>query len=207
MTYVLLISLCTLGLLLAEAKGSQLGKWLTKPLASAAFVALAFSRGALGSGYGTIVFAGLILAALGDVLLIPKALLSFRLGILAFLLGHLAFLVAFVLRGISMLHASAVLLVCAAIAVLVLRWLWPHAGELKGAVVAYIAIISVMVPAAMGTSVQHGNVLIALGAIAFYVSDLSVARDRFVHESFTNRLWGLPLYYGAQVLLAWSTGA
>jgi len=32
------------------------------------------------------------------------------------------------------------------------------------------------------------------------VSDLSVARDRFVSRSFSNRAWGLPLYYAAQIV-------
>ena len=43
-----------------------------------------------------------------------------------------------------------------------------------------------------------------MGAIGFYLSDLSVARDRFVVSAFVNRLWGLPLYYAAQVALGWS---
>jgi len=29
-----------------------------------------------------------------------------------------------------------------------------------------------------------------------------VARDRFVRHQFSNRAWGLPLYYAAQLLLA-----
>jgi hypothetical protein len=43
-------------------------------------------------------------------------------------------------------------------------------------------------------------------AVAFYLSDVSVARDRFVAPGFDNRIWGLPLYYGAQLLFALSTG-
>jgi len=38
----------------------------------------------------------------------------------------------------------------------------------------------------------------------FYVSDLSVARDRFVARAFVNRARGLPAYYAAQVLMAWA---
>jgi hypothetical protein len=41
--------------------------------------------------------------------------------------------------------------------------------------------------------------------LAFYLSDLAVARDRFVARAFVNRLWGLPLYYAAQILFAVST--
>ena len=43
-----------------------------------------------------------------------------------------------------------------------------------------------------------------LAAVAFFCSDLSVARDRFVAPGFANRAWGLPLYYAAQLAFAWS---
>ena len=45
---------------------------------------------------------------------------------------------------------------------------------------------------------------IPLGAVAFFLSDLAVARDRFVAKGWVNRVWGLPLYYFGQVLLATS---
>ena len=47
----------------------------------------------------------------------------------------------------------------------------------------------------------------ATGAILFYLSDLAVARHRFVHESFVNRAIGLPTYYLGQLLLALTIGA
>jgi len=34
-----------------------------------------------------------------------------------------------------------------------------------------------------------------------------VVRDRFVSTGFVNRLWGLPLYYAAQLIIAWSIKA
>jgi hypothetical protein len=43
--------------------------------------------------------------------------------------------------------------------------------------------------------------------VAFAASDVSVARDRFVREDFLNRAWGLPLYYGGQLLIALSPAA
>jgi len=46
------------------------------------------------------------------------------------------------------------------------------------------------------------NPWILPGAVAFYASDLAVARHRFVTETFSNKLWGTPLYFGAQLLLA-----
>jgi hypothetical protein len=39
------------------------------------------------------------------------------------------------------------------------------------------------------------------------LSDLSVARDRFVAPGFVNRAWGLPTYFAAQLLLAASVAA
>jgi hypothetical protein len=52
-----------------------------------------------------------------------------------------------------------------------------------------------------------GRSLILLGAISFYVSDVFVARDKFIKNEFLNRLVGLPLYYLGQFLLAFSPGS
>jgi hypothetical protein len=43
---------------------------------------------------------------------------------------------------------------------------------------------------------------IFIGALLFYLSDLAVARERFFESGFENRLFGLPAYYAAQVILA-----
>jgi hypothetical protein len=59
-----------------------------------------------------------------------------------------------------------------------------------------------MVALSVGTTALLGNAWITVGAVMFYLSDLAVARDRFVAPGFTNRVWGLPLYYGAQLILA-----
>jgi len=67
---------------------------------------------------------------------------------------------------------------------------------------AYMVVITAMVACAIGTVVAHGGLAILVGALAFYLSDLSVARDRFVSPGFDNKLWGWPLYFGAQLVLA-----
>ena len=43
-----------------------------------------------------------------------------------------------------------------------------------------------------------------IGALLFFASDLAVARDKFVAPGVINKLWGLPAYYGGQLLLAWA---
>ena len=77
---------------------------------------------------------------------------------------------------------------------------------MKAPVLAYMVVISTMVALAVGTVVAHGNAWIVVGAVGFYLSDLSVARDRFVARGWVNRVWGLPLYFGAQLVLAWCAG-
>jgi len=194
-------ALCTLALLGAEWRRSQPGKWLSKPLASLGFVLTAWLLGAPEGRYGQAVLVALTLSLVGDVLLIPKSKAIFRVGVLAFLCGHLAFLVAFFQRPVNLRVAAAVLGVAGGLAFIVGRWLLQRVeGGMRGPVIAYIAVISTMLAAAAGTRVP----LIAVGALCFYLSDLSVARDRFVAAGFVNRAWGLPLYYGAQLLLAWS---
>lgn len=68
----------------------------------------------------------------------------------------------------------------------------------------YVAVISVMVALAAGASWTTRDARLLVGATAFAASDLSVARERFVKPAFGNLIWGLPLYYVAQLVLAWT---
>src|SRR5690606_6026025 len=139
----------------------------------------------------------------GDVLLIPKNKRTFLAGLIAFLLGHLAYAVAFAVRGVDLRWTALAALALGAAAIPVLRWLWPHVeGPMRGPVAAYVLVITSMVAPAAGTFGERGDLRIVAGALGFYLSDLAVARERFVAPGFVNRAWGLPLYFGAQVLLA-----
>ncbi len=190
-------------LLASKRRGWRVGEWTFKPLASTGFIVSALQHGALDSAYGRAVLAALVASWWGDVLLIPKMKRAFLVGLGAFLLGHVAFAVAFVTRGVAWpttLVTGALL--CAPLA-LVGRWLMPHVpAAMKAPVMAYMAVITAMVSLAFGTVALHGNACIALGAVSFYLSDLSVARDRFVVTEYNNQLWGWPLYFGAQLVLA-----
>jgi uncharacterized membrane protein YhhN len=201
---VALTCLAVAGLLLAEYRDSRPGVWLAKPLASTGFVAVALVAGALGSDYGRWVLAALLLCWLGDVLLIPRgAPRCFRAGLFSFLLGHLAFAGAFVARGLDGLTTVGVAGAAAAVAWLVLRWLRPHLPrDMAAPVHAYVVVISAMLVCAAGTVGRAGVPRILVGALMFYVSDLAVARDRFLAPNFANKTWGLSLYFGGQLLLA-----
>lgn len=193
------------GLLVGEARGD--GRWVSlwKPLASCGFLGLAIAAGALESAYGRAMLAALALAWVGDVLLISREPGGFLAGLAAFLVAHLTYAGAFVVRGPSWGWVVAAVVLLAVPYFLVDRWLSPHVKpSLRGLVRTYMAAISLMLALACGLLSAGHNPVIFVGALAFYLSDLAVARDRFVRPSFVNRLWGLPLYYAAQVLLAWS---
>jgi uncharacterized membrane protein YhhN len=196
--------LAVAGLLVAEYREYRPGVWLAKPLASTGFVAVAVAAGALGSSYGRWVLAALLLSWLGDVLLIPRgARRCFQAGLLSFLLGHLAFAAAFATRGLDGLTSVCVAAAAAVVGWLVLRWLRPHLPPgMATPVRAYVAVISAMVVCAAGTVGRAGDSRILAGALLFYLSDLAVARERFLAPSFANKAWGLPLYFGGQLILA-----
>lgn len=192
-------------LLWAEAQRSQLGKWFAKPLASTGFLITAYLAGAFHSTYGKYIFAALVLSWLGDILLIPRSQRSFLFGLISFLLGHLAFGVAFAQLGLHSVWLISTAVVVTGIAAVVVWWLRSHvSSEMWIPVISYIVVISSMVILALGSYGVHRIFWIPLGAVLFYLSDLAVARNRFVAPSFYNRLWGLPFYYVAQLILAWS---
>ncbi|MDF1594609.1 MAG: lysoplasmalogenase [Acidimicrobiia bacterium] len=195
----------------AEWKHSKI-RLIAKPLASAGFVAAALQRGAFDSTYGRILLLGLVLAAIGDVLLLGSTRRMFLAGLVSFLLGHVAYGVAFSTLGlrhgtdIDFIWTAAVSLPIAAVSYVVFRWLKPHlSDDMRSPVLAYVLVITVMVLTAFFAVEGGATGLILVGAVGFFLSDLAVARNLVV-ESITNRVWGLPLYYAAQLVLAWTAG-
>ena len=199
------MTVIALVVLLAGERGNVTLRNVAKPVASAGFVGVALSAGALDTHYGSWIFLGLLLGAAGDVLLLGASQTAFLSGLAVFLLGHVAYVVAFATLGVDSgvsLIAGSVALVVAAI---VFVWLRPHLPPAMVApVIGYIVVISAMLVTAVGAVVAGATAMIVVGAAVFYLSDLTVARDRFVAPGFANRLWGLPLYYAGQLLIAWS---
>jgi uncharacterized membrane protein YhhN len=193
-------------LLRAEARGSQRGVWIWKPLAAASFLAAGWMWGAPASEYGRRILVGLALCACGDVLLIPRGEKTFRLGLVAFLCGHLAYAAAFLTLPVVMEALVPAALVVALALWRAWRWLAPHLpARERVPVSAYFAAIGAMGALSLGAVAVGAPVAAALGALGFMASDLSVARDRFVAKGFANAAWGLPLYFASQLLLAWSS--
>ena len=171
------------------------------------FIIGALECGATSSTYGLIILAGLLFCLGGDVLLIPKSNTVFLGGIGSFLVGHIAFAIAFGSVGVDQPSALKTSVPMVILAALILKWLWPHlSGFMQKAVPAYIAAISVMVILAVGCAIKHQAPWVAVGAIGFMLSDIAVARERFVCSGVINKIWGTPLYFGSQLIIAATTG-
>ena len=170
---------------------------ITKIAASTAFLLL----GTLGLGtsnYGKLVVAALASSWIGDVLLVSRTKTALIGGIGAFLIAHLAYTAALSTMPLNAWGLAAGLIAWSFVVVIMILWLWPRLDEhYRIAVVVYSIAIVLMVSFAAATLSP-----LIVAACMFAVSDISVARDRFIDHSVSNKIWGIPLYYLAQVLFA-----
>jgi uncharacterized membrane protein YhhN len=197
--------LAVAGLVVAELKQLRIPKLLFKVAASTAFILLALSLHATDSTYGQTMLVALALSWVGDVCLLSERSALFLSGLAFFLLAHIAFSVAFASGALHLLAGVAGLVLMSTVGALTLRWLWSRLGtSYRAAVSAYVIAIVAMCSLAVAHGAASGSLLVGAGALAFAASDISVARNRFVAPGFLNRAWGLPAYYSAQLLLAWS---
>lgn len=200
---IAVVAAAAAALVAAELRGQRRLGVAAKVIASVAFVLLGLCRANLATPYDAWVLLALILCLAGDVLLaLPRGLAA---GLGCFLAGHLAYATAFStvvpLTAWPWPVAAAMAVPSAAAA----AWLWPHLGRMRAAVLAYIVVITAMAWGALSVA-GHAAWMTWVGALLFYLSDLAVARDRFVVRRFASRAWGLPAYYLAQILLALTLG-
>ncbi|MHA7834114.1 MAG: lysoplasmalogenase family protein [Algiphilus sp.] len=207
MTALWLCASCALGVALAlygESSGRIVLQWLGKPLAAISFVVAALYWGAWESTYGKTLLFGLCLGAVGDVLLIPRWHARTFMGALnLFLLSHVAYVIAFAALP---LHGGAAALTAAAVVgtgIALAFWLLPQISEdLRTAVLTYFGVVGVMLVTAVSACWAGASALIAIGALGLFVSDVAMARERFVCASPLNRLVGMPVYFASQMVLA-----
>jgi len=196
-------------LLFAELREKRSAQIVLKPLAAMGFLLLALNFGALDSSYGRYIFAGLIACAFGDVFLLSRnSKAIFRLGMLAFAIGH----ISYILAAGQILRPEMSFLVFILTTFLGLAVGWSVFGSLKKnlpkdmlwPVGVYTFIISLMLIRAFQTDMEGPHLFMVAGAIFFAISDIFVARDRFVAPSPKNAWVITPLYFGAQALFALS---
>ena len=196
-------------LLVAQARGWETVAGLAKGIASSAFIAAALASRATASPYGRVLLVAFSLSWLGDLLLISRERRAFLAGLGAFLAAHVAFVVAFALRGVDWKALALAAVPLALFTFVISRWLLPHVdGSMRVPVIAYMTALCTMVAFAAGAAWGGAQWKpLAIAAVAFLLSDLSVARDQFVAPGIWNQVWGLPLYYAAQLAFAWSAAA
>lgn len=206
-TLALLCALCVVVTVTGEVRGWTWVKAVSKACASLLFLAFGAQLGLWQGSPATMV--ALALSVVGDLALISTQKRWFLAGLGAFLLAHVGYVVAFAALGISEAAGLGAAVVAVGFAAGVWRWLGPHVGGMARPVQAYVLVICAMMCTAAGVAAVGGpgRLGVLLGALVFAASDLCVARQRFIKQEPLNRVIGLPLYYGAQLWLAWSVAA
>jgi uncharacterized membrane protein YhhN len=208
---VILAIILLAALLYFEKTGNQKRKLPTKTVLSCLFIFTALVQAHSIPVYYYFLILGLIFCLGGDVFLALPREKMFLFGLVSFLLGHVLYVICFFYVADISQWTWVGCLVGLLVSGLVFLWLRPRLGSMLIPVVAYMIVITVMVIGAwtvLGETKLNdaGRLLVFIGAVSFYLSDLFVARDRFLKSEFTNRLIGLPMYYCGQFLLAFSVG-
>ena len=191
-------------LLVAEARGKRAIAGVAKGVASSVFVAAALVMGATATTYGRVLLVAFAFSWLGDLLLLSSEQKPFLAGLGSFLLGHVAFAAAFLVWGVDRSATGLAASVLTVVALLIGQWLLPHVSAgMKVPVMAYMTALCTMVTLAAGAAWSSPESRFLLpAAVAFFISDISVARGQFVSPGISNQVWGLPLYYAAQLAFA-----
>ena len=119
--------------------------------------------------------------------------------------AHVCYVVAFAPAGGWGAGAWLLLVPFALGSLALLARLWPHLGQVRPAVVVYVAVITVMGwRAAVRATVAPapGGLLALAGAILFMVSDAVLASDRFARRFAAADAVVMTTYYAAQTLIA-----
>jgi uncharacterized membrane protein YhhN len=172
----------------------------SKAVASIAFIVFAIVNEASETVYGRYILLALTLSLIGDLCLLSRKSHFLLAGIAAFFFAHFAFIAAFAQLDLDKTYFLFALICTSVAAGFILKWLWKYlAAPYKVAVSAYLIVMILMSSLAIAA---NSIPILGIAAILFAVSDVSVARDRFVARDIVNKAWGLPLYYIAQLLFA-----
>lgn len=204
------LAVTVLWLIWAEFRERRGQVYIAKPVSTLLVILVAllsFLEPTRNPFYTTGVLVGLFFSLGGDVaLMFPEKQKAFLVGLVLFLLAHIAYTIVFTALGrFSAWDILSTLLLLVA-GVGFYRLIRSGLGPLKGPVIGYMLVISVMVHRAFSTFASpvftSGQALmIALGAVLFYLSDVILAANRF-WKPWRYHRWSLALYYGGQLLIA-----
>jgi uncharacterized membrane protein YhhN len=183
--------------------------WLVavfKPLTTLLFFAVI---GTPQSTFARWVTAGIALSVIGDIALLSDSNRAFMVGLVAFLLAHVAYVIGFLGIAVWSPHVAIVAIVIVLSSILLLRATWKGSVGMHPATIAYAAVISTMVVAAWAT--VGGPLLMApyaaVGAVLFYISDSSLALNRFRKPVPHIAFWAMGVYWLGQLGIAIAASA
>jgi uncharacterized membrane protein YhhN len=190
---------------LLAIQGHERGvRWLEvvfKPLTT---ILLLFVIGVPHTTFAWLISAGVVLSLVGDVALLGNTDRVFMVGLGAFLLAHVAYTIAFL--GVAvwspLVPVYAVVMLVATI--WLLRATWMGTARVHAPTIAYAVVITVMVVSAWAM-IGGPNALApfaAVGAVLFYISDASLAINRFRSPIQHISLLALGIYWIGQLGIA-----
>ncbi len=178
-------------------------EYAAKPAVMVGLIATAVAMHPISPVERAFFVAALALGLLSDVfLMLPRDM--FVMGLVAALTEHIAYIGGFRARSLSAGLLVAALIIALASAAIVLpsiyRALHRARPSLVAPVLAYVAVIVVMVASAGGT----GSPVALAGALLFFFSDAVLAWNRFVRPVSWGRIVNIVLYHTGQALLVLS---
>ncbi len=202
MTYLLLTYLALVTILtVLDSRLSLMQRGIIKMSAASIFLVIPGYQFAQLNAFETVIFIGLIASWMGDLCLVWTGTgKRFKLGIFSFLLAHFAYAGAFLLQTLMPVIAGTLFL-CLVVfsAIIFLRLQKDIPQNLKLPVQIYILALVAMTALAWSIADHTARIAYGTAATAFLISDISVALQRFGTHSRAHRLWGVPLYFGAQI--------
>ncbi|MCL4271221.1 MAG: hypothetical protein KJZ72_16815 [Anaerolineales bacterium] len=156
--------------------------------------------------------AGILLSLLGDVFLMFSLDRFFLAGLAAFLFAHLAYLVGFntPLPGISAWGLILAVMVGWGGMRVINRILSSLTGQVQSRlripIIIYSMVISLMLLSAMLkltdlTWSAGASLLVGVGALFFYLSDIVLAWNKFVSPIRNGRIYNIAMYHIGQIAI------
>ncbi len=186
------------------------GYWVFKPsvMLIAIFMVATYQDFTRANSTFRVLLLGALVGSLaGDVFLMLSPNL-FIPGLASFLVAHL-FYIALFRQGQRWFPAKPALASVLAVGAGMYALVWGGLTDpvLKGAVAAYVVVISLMASQALGRAATLGTASawrVALGACIFMVSDSTIAINKFVMPVPWSEFWILATYYCAQLLIVFN---
>jgi len=178
--------------------------WIFKPLAMALIIALpVLAARRPFAPYMRWILAGLLCSLAGDVFLMLRRE-KFIAGLASFFAAHLFYIVAF-LCSTDFRWSALYGIVFSVYGAIIYRFLFPHLGIYKRAVLAYVIVIVIMgwrAWARWDRLRSDAALTAACGAVLFILSDSILAWNRFRQPFRSAEALKFAAYFSAQWMIA-----